>query len=166
MKILFYNHTAQVSGAERVLIAGPCSVESETMILDTAAAIAAAGGDMLRGGAYKPRTSPYAFQGLGDEALTILREASEETGLPVVTELMDPRHVEAVVEVATGILADSLALLADAGHMLGDAAMQIDIGRLLTMRAAWKLDRGEFARKEATPEAVMSCATGHARQAA
>jgi 3-deoxy-7-phosphoheptulonate synthase len=55
---------------------------------------------MLRGGAFKPRTSPYTFQGLGEEALTILREASEETGLPVVTELMDPRHVEAVLGVA------------------------------------------------------------------
>ena len=53
---------------------------------------------MLRGGAFKPRTSPYAFQGLGEEALEILKEAREETGLPLVTELMDPRHVEAVVE--------------------------------------------------------------------
>ena len=55
---------------------------------------------MLRGGAFKPRTSPYSFQGLGVEALAILREAREETGLPVVTELMDPRHVEEVVDVA------------------------------------------------------------------
>jgi hypothetical protein len=73
------------------LIAGPCSVEYREQTLEAARAVAAAGGTMLRGGAFKPRTSPYTFQGLGDEALAILREAREETGLPVVTELMDPR---------------------------------------------------------------------------
>jgi 3-deoxy-7-phosphoheptulonate synthase len=82
------------------LIAGPCSVETREQTLETARAVAAAGATMLRGGAFKPRTSPYSFQGLGAEALTILREAADETGLPVVTELMDPRHVEQVVEAA------------------------------------------------------------------
>src|SRR5215211_425924 len=82
------------------LIAGPCTVEYREQTLETARAVAKAGATMLRGGAFKPRTSPYTFQGLGDEALTILREASEETGLPVVTELMDPRHVEAVLGTA------------------------------------------------------------------
>ena len=82
------------------LIAGPCTVEYREQTLETARAVAEAGATMLRGGAFKPRTSPYTFQGLGDEALTILREASEETGLPVVTELMDPRHVEAVLGAA------------------------------------------------------------------
>src|ERR1700675_398568 len=82
------------------LIAGPCAVEYREQTLETARAVAAAGATMLRGGAFKPRTSPYTFQGLGDDALEILREAREETGLPVVTELMDPRHVEAVLEVA------------------------------------------------------------------
>jgi len=62
--------------------------------------VAAAGATMLRGGAFKPRTSPYTFQGLGVAALEILREAREETGLPIVTELMDPRHVDEVVETA------------------------------------------------------------------
>src|SRR5438876_3263276 len=81
-------------------IAGPCSVETREQTLETARAVAAAGATMLRGGAFKPRTSPYTFQGLGPEALEILREAREETGLPIVTELMDPRHVEEVVEVA------------------------------------------------------------------
>src|SRR6266536_4539771 len=79
-------------------IAGPCSVETREQTLETARVVAAVGATMLRGGAYKPRTSPYAFQGLGEEALDILREAREETGLPLVTELMDPRHVEAVVD--------------------------------------------------------------------
>src|SRR5881227_4504506 len=78
-------------------IAGPCTVETREQTLETARCVAAEGVTMLRGGAFKPRTSPYAFQGLGDEALEILMEAREETGLPLVTELMDPRHVEAVV---------------------------------------------------------------------
>ncbi len=82
------------------LIAGPCTVETREQTLETARAVAAAGATMLRGGAFKPRTSPYTFQGLGSEALEILREAREETGLPIVTELMDPRHVEEVVETA------------------------------------------------------------------
>src|SRR5213082_405886 len=79
-------------------IAGPCSVETREQTLETARAVAAAGVTMLRGGAFKPRTSPYTFQGLGNEALEILADAREETGLPLVTELMDPRHVEQVVD--------------------------------------------------------------------
>jgi 3-deoxy-7-phosphoheptulonate synthase len=82
------------------LIAGPCTVEYREQTLETARAVAEAGATMLRGGAFKPRTSPYTFQGLGEEALAILREARAETGLPVVTELMDPRHVEAVLDSA------------------------------------------------------------------
>jgi 3-deoxy-7-phosphoheptulonate synthase len=82
------------------LIAGPCTVEYREQTLETARAVSAAGATMLRGGAFKPRTSPYTFQGLGIEALEVLREAREETGLPIVTELMDPRHVEDVVETA------------------------------------------------------------------
>ncbi len=80
------------------LVAGPCTVEYREQTLATARAVAAAGATMLRGGAFKPRTSPYSFQGLGMEGLAILGEARAETGLPLVTELMDPRHVEAVVE--------------------------------------------------------------------
>jgi len=79
-------------------IAGPCTVEYREQTMETARAVAAAGVTMLRGGAFKPRTSPYTFQGLGNEALEILAEAREETGLPLVTELMDPRHVEQVVD--------------------------------------------------------------------
>src|SRR5438105_2519666 len=79
-------------------IAGPCTVEYREQTLETARAVAAGGVTMLRGGAFKPRTSPYTFQGVGNEALEILAEAREETGLPLVTELMDPRHVEQVVD--------------------------------------------------------------------
>jgi 3-deoxy-7-phosphoheptulonate synthase len=82
------------------LIAGPCTVETREQTLETARAVAAAGATILRGGAFKPRTSPYAFQGLGLKALEILEEAREETGLPIVTELLDPRDVEDVAEVA------------------------------------------------------------------
>jgi chorismate mutase/prephenate dehydratase len=83
-------------GEDRVLIAGPCSVESEAMILATADAVAAAGADMLRGGAYKPRTSPYDFQGLGVKGLRYLADARERTGLPVVTEVLSWEEVAVV----------------------------------------------------------------------
>ena len=87
-------------GEEPVLIAGPCSVESELMILETAAAVAEAGGDMLRGGAYKPRTSPYDFQGLGVKGLRYLADARERTGLPVVTEVLSWEEVAVVAHFA------------------------------------------------------------------
>jgi 3-deoxy-7-phosphoheptulonate synthase len=90
----------KVGGDELVVIAGPCSVESEDQLMQTAHAVKAAGADMLRGGAYKPRTSPYDFQGLGVEALRFLKQASRETGLPIVTEVMSEADVEIVAEYA------------------------------------------------------------------
>src|ERR671928_125304 len=87
------------------LVAGPCTVETREQTFETARAVAASGASMLRGGAFKPRTSPYAFQGLGSAALEILAEARDETGLPLVTELMDPRHVAAVG--ADGIIVEA-----------------------------------------------------------
>ncbi len=89
-----------VGDKQVVLIAGPCSVESREQIIETAKAVKAAGAHMLRGGAYKPRTSPYAFQGLGEEGLKYLAEARDVTGLPVVTELMDTKDTELVAEYA------------------------------------------------------------------
>ena len=89
---------ARIGGPEVVVIAGPCSVESRDQLLDTAHAVKRAGATMLRGGAYKPRTSPYDFQGLGLEALKILREAREQTGLPVVTEVMSTEDVDIICE--------------------------------------------------------------------
>ena len=85
-----------IGGRRLAVIAGPCSVEGREMLHTTARAVKAAGAVMLRGGAYKPRSSPYAFQGLGAEALAILAEVRETTGLPVVTEVLDPRQVELV----------------------------------------------------------------------
>ena len=88
-----------IGGQELCIIAGPCAVEGRDMLLDTARRVRDAGATLLRGGAFKPRTSPYAFQGLGEEALEMLAEARSVTGLPVVTEVMDPRQVERVAEV-------------------------------------------------------------------
>src|SRR6266850_794097 len=90
----------KIGGGDLVVIAGPCSVESREQLMETARAVKAAGARLLRGGAYKPRTSPYDFQGLGVEALRILRDASEETGLPIVTEVMSEADVEIVAEYA------------------------------------------------------------------
>ncbi|MDP9400101.1 MAG: 3-deoxy-7-phosphoheptulonate synthase [Actinomycetota bacterium] len=90
----------RVGGEHFAMIAGPCTVESRDQTLGTAETVRAAGATMFRAGAYKPRTSPYAFQGLGEEGLRLLAEAKEATGLPVVTELMDARDLEPVLEVA------------------------------------------------------------------
>ena len=86
----------EIGGKRIVVIAGPCSVEGRTQILEAARAVKEGGAHMLRGGAYKPRTSPYSFQGMGEEGLRLLAEARGETGLPVVTEVMSPRYVELV----------------------------------------------------------------------
>jgi 3-deoxy-7-phosphoheptulonate synthase len=87
-----------VGGREIVVMAGPCSVESRFQVMDVAARVKAAGARVLRGGAFKPRTSPYAFQGLETEGLKLLDEARRETGLPVITEVMEPDKVELVAE--------------------------------------------------------------------
>ena len=92
------NHT--IGGDEIMIMAGPCSVESRTQIIETAIACKEAGAHVLRGGAFKPRTSPYAFQGLGEEGLKYLAEAREVTGLPIVTEVMEPGLVPLVCEYA------------------------------------------------------------------
>jgi 3-deoxy-7-phosphoheptulonate synthase len=89
-----------VGADEIILMAGPCSVESRSQIIETAHACKEAGAHVLRGGAYKPRSSPYSFQGLGEEGLKYLAEAREETGLPIVTEVMEPGMVDLVCEYA------------------------------------------------------------------
>jgi 3-deoxy-7-phosphoheptulonate synthase len=89
-----------IGGAHPVVIAGPCAVEGEEQILEAASAVKAAGAKMLRGGAFKPRTSPYSFQGLGLSGLRVLAQAGRKTGLPVVTEVMEPGLVATVAEYA------------------------------------------------------------------
>ena len=86
--------SARIGGGHFAMIAGPCSVETEEQIIGVAQAVKAAGAAILRGGAYKPRTSPYAFQGLGTQGLELLRAARAATGLPICTELMDLRHLD------------------------------------------------------------------------
>jgi 3-deoxy-7-phosphoheptulonate synthase len=86
----------RVGGREFVVMAGPCSVESRYQLLTTAEAVVSAGASFLRGGAFKPRTSPYAFQGLGSDGLDLLAQARAQTGLPVITEVMEPGQVERV----------------------------------------------------------------------
>jgi 3-deoxy-7-phosphoheptulonate synthase len=90
----------QIGGPEVVIMAGPCSVESRSQIIESAIAVKEAGGKVLRGGAYKPRTSPYDFQGMGEEGLKYLAEAREITGLPIITEVMTVEQVPLVVEYA------------------------------------------------------------------
>lgn len=87
-----------IGNGDFTIIAGPCSVENSEMILSTAKHVKSKGAAMLRGGAFKPRTSPYAFQGLRDEGLQLLKQASEEVNIPVVSEVMDPRDVEKIYD--------------------------------------------------------------------
>jgi 3-deoxy-7-phosphoheptulonate synthase len=113
---------ATFGGPSITVIAGPCSVESRDMLMETAHSVRAAGATMLRGGAFKPRTSPYAFQGLGAEALRLLADVRAETGLPVVTEVMDTRQVDLVAEHADMLQVgarnmQNFALLAELGHV-------------------------------------------------
>jgi 3-deoxy-7-phosphoheptulonate synthase len=113
----------QVIGGDAIaVIAGPCSVESRSMLRETALSVRDAGAIMLRGGAFKPRTSPYSFQGLGREALEIMAEVRAETGLPIVTEVMDTRQVELVAEHADMLQVgarnmQNFALLAEVGRV-------------------------------------------------
>ena len=85
-----------IGGGSMAMIAGPCAVESEEVLLEIANQVQPAGANILRGGAFKPRTSPYSFQGLGEQGLKILRDVGDRLGMPVVTEIMDPRQVELV----------------------------------------------------------------------
>src|SRR5665213_522834 len=90
--------TLSIGGSEVVIAAGPCSIEGFDMLLASARHVKAAGASLLRGGAFKPRTSPYAFQGLGDEGLVIMAEVRDRTGIPIVTEVLDTRQVDRVAQ--------------------------------------------------------------------
>src|SRR6476469_2787814 len=150
----------KVGGDHFALIAGPCTVESRDQVLTTADAVAAAGATMLRGGAYKPRTSPYAFQGLGQEGLRLLAEAKERTGLPIVTELMDARDLEPVLEVADVIQLgarnmQNYALLSEVGR----AGIPVLLKRGLSATLEELLMASEYILKEGN-ESVMLCERG------
>src|SRR5919198_630133 len=150
----------KIGGEHFALIAGPCTVESRDQTLTTAHVVAQAGATMLRGGAYKPRTSPYAFQGLGQEGLRLLAEAKAQTGLPIVTELMDARDLEPVLEVADVIQIgarnmQNYALLAEVGR----SNCPVLIKRGLSSTLEELLMAAEYVLKEGNPN-VLLCERG------
>src|SRR5271168_4212765 len=150
----------KVGGESFALIAGPCTVESREQTLETARVVRDAGATMLRGGAYKPRTSPYAFQGLGQEGLRLLAEAKAETGLPIVTELMDMRDLEPVLEVADVVQIgarnmQNYPLLAEVGRSGRPALLK----RGLSSTLDELLMAAEYILKEGNPN-VMLCERG------
>jgi 3-deoxy-7-phosphoheptulonate synthase len=150
----------RIGGEHFSLIAGPCTVESRDQVMTAARAVAACGGSLFRGGAYKPRSSPYSFQGLGQEGLRLLAEAREETGLPIVTELMDARDLEPVVEVADVIQVgarnmQNYPLLSEIGRS-GKPAL---IKRGLSSTLEELLMAAEYILKEGNPN-VLLCERG------
>jgi 3-deoxy-7-phosphoheptulonate synthase len=150
----------KIGGDHFALIAGPCTVESREQTLQTAHAVRDAGATLLRGGAYKPRTSPYAFQGLGQEGLRLLAEAKAETGLPIVTELMDVGDLDAVLEVADVIQIgarnmQNYPLLAE----IGRAGRPVLLKRGLSATLDELLMAAEYILKEGNPN-VMLCERG------
>ena len=150
----------KLGGPHFAMIAGPCTVESREQTLDTARIVRDAGATMFRGGAYKPRTSPYAFQGLGQEGLRLLAEAKAETGLPIVTEVMDARDLEPVLEVADVIQVgarnmQNYTLLSEIGRSGRPALLK----RGLSSTLEELLMAAEYVLKEGN-EAVMLCERG------
>jgi hypothetical protein len=157
----------KVGGDHFALIAGPCTVESRDQLLTTAHSVNAGGATMLRGGAYKPRTSPYSFQGLGTEGLRLLAEAKAQTGLPIVTELMDARDLEPLLDVADVIQIgarnmQNYPLLSEVGR----SGCPVLIKRGLSSTLEELLMAAEYVLKEGN-ENVMLCERGilplHAR---
>ena len=146
----------RIGGEHFSLIAGPCTVESRDQVLTTARVVRDVGGSMFRGGAYKPRSSPYSFQGLGQEGLRPLAEAREETGLPIVTELMDARDLEPVLEVADVIQVgarnmQNYPLLSEIGRS-GKPAL---IKRGLSSTLEELLMAAEYILKEGNPNVIL-----------
>jgi 3-deoxy-7-phosphoheptulonate synthase len=146
----------KIGGNYFATIAGPCTVESREVMIDTARVVRDAGAQMLRGGAYKPRTSPYSFQGLGDAGLPLLAEAKEESGLPVVTELMDVRDLDAVLEVADVIQVgarnmQNYTLLTE----LGRAGRPVLLKRGLSSTIEELLMSAEYVLKEGNPNVIL-----------
>jgi 3-deoxy-7-phosphoheptulonate synthase len=153
---VFYVDGHRVGGGTFSLIAGPCTVESREQTLEVARIVKEAGASMLRGGAFKPRTSPFAFKGLGVEALRILAEAREQTGLPVVTELLDSQHAEAVAAHADVIQIgarnmQNYALLEVAGK-LGKPVL---LKRGLSSSLDELLMAADYVLKEGNPEVIL-----------
>ena len=150
----------RIGGDHFSLIAGPCTVESREQLMTTAHAVQDAGASLLRGGAYKPRTSPYAFQGLGQEGLRLLAEAKAETGMPIVTECMDARDLEPILEVADVLQIgarnmQNYPLLSEVGR----SGRPVLIKRGLSSTLEELLMAAEYVLKEGNPN-VLLCERG------
>jgi 3-deoxy-7-phosphoheptulonate synthase len=146
----------RVGGGNFSLMAGPCTVESREQLLATAEAVKQGGASMLRGGAYKPRTSPYSFQGLGGEGLRLLQEAKDQTGLPIVTELMDQRDLDQVLEVADVVQIgarsmQNYSLLSE----LGRAGRPVLLKRGLSATLEELLMAAEYILKEGNEDVIL-----------
>ena len=147
---------ARIGDGSLTVIAGPCAVESRDQMLATARAVKASGGDVLRGDAFKPRTSPYSFQGLGKAGLEILAEARDVTGLPVVAEVLDPRDVDLVAAYADMLRVgtrnmSNYALLKEVGQQ--PRPVQLKRGMAATIDE-W-IDAAEYIFNEGNPNIVM-----------
>lgn len=145
-----------IGGGAIVVMAGPCAVESRDQLLETARAVRAAGAVVLRGDAFKPRTSPYTFQGLGKAALEILAEAREQTGLPFVAEVLDPRDVEMVASYADMVRIgtrnmSNYALLREVGRQAKPVLLKR--GRASTVEE-W-VDSAEYIHSEGNPNIIL-----------
>lgn len=154
------NDNVVIGGAQIIVMAGPCSVESERQIIDSAEAVKLAGAHMLRGGAFKPRTSPYSFQGLEEEGLKLLAKARDLTGLPFVTEVINPETAELVAEYADVLQigarnSQNFALLKKVGQL----GRPVLLKRGMSMTIQEFLMSAEYVMSEGN-QAVILCERG------
>jgi 3-deoxy-7-phosphoheptulonate synthase len=146
----------KVGGGHLALIAGPCAVEGAEILDTIAAQVKAAGANLLRGGAFKPRTSPYSFQGLGEEGLRILREVGHRHGLPVVTEVMDPRQVEVVSRYADMFQIGARNMQNfDLLKEVGQARKPVLLKRGMSATVKDMLMSAEYVLSEGNPDVVL-----------
>jgi len=146
----------EVGGKRLAVIAGPCAVESREQVEETALAVKRAGAHMLRGGAFKPRTSPYAFQGMEEEGLRLLKDAGRKAGLPVVTEIMDPHDIDLVMEYADVLQvgarnAQNFSLL----RRLGKVRKPILFKRGMSTKIEEFLMAAEYILSEGNPNVIL-----------
>jgi 3-deoxy-7-phosphoheptulonate synthase len=158
--IIRITDTVAIGGKEIIVMAGPCSVEGEQQIIETALAVRDAGAQMLRGGAFKPRTSPYSFQGLEEEGLKLLAKAREASGLPFVTEVINPETVELVADYADMLQigarnAQNFALL----KKVGQTSKPVLLKRGMSMTIQEFLMSAEYIMSEGN-QSVILCERG------
>lgn len=157
---IFHVDGIPIGDGSLLIIAGPCSVEDRTQLLETAHAVREAGANLLRGGAFKPRTSPYSFQGIGEAGLELLAEARDATGMPIVTEVMSPEQVRLVAEYADVLQIGSrnmqnYALL----HAVGEIDKPVLLKRSMSATVEELLMAAEYILSHDNPN-VMVCERG------